>query len=103
LDSIVRIGRRRLSLLVRRLRVPQVDMQTLDLFDQQQNRFSGRAKIVTAIGMKTRAPGAKLLDLALVQPIVQARPPPRSLVAYPIRETHTLFRRAACGVVKASP
>ncbi len=51
-------------------------MQTLDLFDQQQNRFSGRVKIVIAIGMKTRAPGAKLLDLALVQPIAQGRPPP---------------------------
>jgi hypothetical protein len=26
---------------------------------------------VIAVGMKTRAPGAKLLDLALVQPIAQ--------------------------------
>ena len=101
LDSIVRIARRRRRLLLRRLRVPQIDMQTLDLFDQQQNRFSGRAKIVIAIGMKTRAPGAKLLDLALVQPIAQGRPPPRSLVANPTRETHTQFRCAACGVVKA--
>jgi hypothetical protein len=48
-------------------------MQTLDLFDQQQNRFSGRAKIVIAVGTKTRAPGAKQLDLALVQPIAQGR------------------------------
>jgi len=46
-------------------------MQTLDLFDQQQNRFSGRAKIVIAVGTKTCAPGAKQLDLALVQPIAQ--------------------------------
>jgi hypothetical protein len=46
-------------------------MQTLDLFDQQQNRFSGRAKIVIAVSLKTRSPGAKLLDLALVQPIAQ--------------------------------
>jgi hypothetical protein len=61
----------RLVLLLRRLRVPQVDVQTLDLFDQQQNRFSGRAKIVIAVSLKTRAPGAKLLDLALVQPIAQ--------------------------------
>jgi hypothetical protein len=101
LDSIVRIARRRPRLLLRRLRVPQIDMQTLDLFDQQQNRFTGRAKIVIAIGMKTRAPGAKLLDLALVQPIAQGRPPPRALVATPTRETHTHFRRAAYGVVKA--
>jgi hypothetical protein len=94
LDFIVRIARRWPRLLLRRLRVPQIDMQTLDLFDQQQNRFSGRPKIVIAIGMKTYAPGTKLLDLALVQPIAQGRPPPRSLVAYPTRETHTLFSRA---------
>jgi hypothetical protein len=60
-----------LAALLLRFRVPQIDMQTLDLFDQQQNRFSGRAKIVIAVGMKTRAPGAKLLDLAFVQPIAQ--------------------------------
>jgi hypothetical protein len=76
-------------------------MQTLDLFDQQQNRFAARAKIVIAIGIKTRPPGAKLLDLALVQPIAQGRPPPRSLVAYPTREhTHSSAVRAG-GVVKA--
>ena len=46
-------------------------MQTLDFFDQQENRFSGRAKLVIAIGNKTRAPGAELLDLALVQTIAQ--------------------------------
>jgi hypothetical protein len=73
LDSIVRIVRHWPRLLLRRLRVPQIDMQTLDLFDQQQNRFSGCAKIVIAIGIKTCAPRAKLLDLALVQPIAQGR------------------------------
>jgi hypothetical protein len=61
----------RLVLLLRRLRVPQVDVQTLDLFDQQENRLSGRAKLLIAAGKKTRAPGAELLDLALVQTIAQ--------------------------------
>ena len=56
----------RLVILLRRLRVPQVDVQTLDLFDQQENCFSGRAKLVIAVGKKTGAPGAELLDLALV-------------------------------------
>lgn len=46
-------------------------MQKLDLFDQQENRSSGRAKLVIAVGNKTRAPGAELLDLALVQTIAQ--------------------------------
>jgi hypothetical protein len=53
-------------MLLRRLRVPQVDVQTLDLFDQQENRFSGRAKLLIATVDKTRAPGAELFDLALV-------------------------------------
>jgi len=46
-------------------------MQTLDLFDQQQNRFSARAEIMIPVGTKTRAPGAKQLDLVLIQPIAQ--------------------------------
>ena len=61
----------RLVMLLRRLRVPQVDVQTLDLFDQQENRFSGRAKLLIATVDKTRAPGAELFDLALVQTIGQ--------------------------------
>ena len=61
----------RLIMLLRRLLVPQVDVQTLDLFDQQENRFSGRAKLLIAAVNKTRAPGAQLFDLALVQSIAQ--------------------------------
>jgi hypothetical protein len=56
----------RLVVLLRRLRVPQVDVQTLDLLDQQENRLSGRAKLRIATGRKTRAPSAELLDLGLV-------------------------------------
>ena len=58
-----------------RLRAPQVDVQTLDLFDQQENRLSGRAKLLIAARKKTRAPGAELLDLALVQTIGQRSVP----------------------------
>ena len=61
----------RLVILLRRLRVPQVDVQTLNLFDQQENCFSGRAKLLIADVDKTRAPGAELFDLALVQTIAQ--------------------------------
>ena len=70
-DMTVPISLIRLALLLRRLRVPQVDVQTLDLFDQQENRLSGRAKLLVAARKKTRAPGAELLDLALVQTIAQ--------------------------------
>ena len=66
LDLTVPIILSRLILLLRRLRVPQVDVQALDLFDQQENRFSGRAKLLIATVDKTRAPGAELFDLALV-------------------------------------
>ena len=60
-----------IRLPLRRLRVPQVDVQPLDLFDQQENRLSGRAKLLIAARKKTRAPGAELLDLALIQTIAQ--------------------------------
>jgi hypothetical protein len=68
-DMAVPISLIRLPL--RRLRVPQVDVQPLDLFDQQENRLSGRAKLLIAARKKPRAPGAELLDLALVQTIAQ--------------------------------
>ena len=72
----------RLALLLHRLRVPQVDVQTLDLFDQQENRLSGRAKLLIAARKKTRAPGAELLDLALVQTIGSEVSPPGSRAVY---------------------
>jgi hypothetical protein len=70
-DMTVPISLIRLALLVSRLCAPQVDVQTLDLFDQQENRLSGRAKLLIVARKKTRAPGAELLDLALVQTIAQ--------------------------------
>jgi hypothetical protein len=65
---------RLIRLPLRRLRVPEVNVQTLDLFDQQENCLSGRAKIGSAVRQKTSAPGAELLDLALVQTIAQRSP-----------------------------
>ena len=70
-DMTVPVGLIRVALLLRRLRGPQVNVQTLDLFDQQENRLSGRAKLLIAARKKTRAPGTELLDLALVQTIGQ--------------------------------
>lgn len=70
-DMTVPISLIRLALLPRRLRVPQVDVQTLDLFDQQENRLSGRAKLRITARRKTRAPSAELLNLALIQTIAQ--------------------------------
>jgi hypothetical protein len=73
-NATVHISLSRLILLLRGLRVPQVDVQTLDLFDQQENRFSGGAKLEIAVCKKTRAPEAELLDLALVKTIGQRSP-----------------------------
>ena len=70
-DLTIPISLIRLTLLLRRLRAPQVDVQTLDLLDQQENRFSGRAKLLIAARKKALAPGAELLDLVLVQTIAQ--------------------------------
>ena len=70
----LRTGVLDLPFLARRLRIPEIDVKTLDLFDQQEDRLSGRPKIVIAVGMETRAPGAELLDLGLVQTIAQRSP-----------------------------
>ena len=59
------------ALLVGRLRVPQIYVKALDLFDQQEDCLSGRAKIVIAIGEQPRAPCSELLDLGLVQTLAQ--------------------------------
>ena len=73
LDGILSLARRRL-LFLRGLRVPEINVQPLDLFDQHENRLAGRAKIVAAVGSKTRSPRSELVDLALVQTIVQRFP-----------------------------
>ena len=70
-DMTVPISLIRLVVHLRCLHVPQVDVETLDLFDQQENRLSGRAKLLIVGGRKTRAPSAELLDLGLVQTIAQ--------------------------------
>jgi len=70
----LRTGVLDLPFLARRLRIPEIDVKTLDLLDQQEDRLSGRPKIVIAVGMETRAPGAELLDLGLVQTIAQRSP-----------------------------
>lgn len=68
---IVPLALIRQSSFLSRLRVPEIDVKALDLFDQQENRLAGRAKIVAAVGSKTRAPRSELVDLALVQTVGQ--------------------------------
>jgi hypothetical protein len=70
----LRIGVLDLRLLSRGLRIPEIDVQALDLLDPQADGLTGRAKIVVAVGIQTRAPGAELLDLGLIQTIAQRSP-----------------------------
>jgi hypothetical protein len=70
-DLNIRIGLLRDPGLLRGFRGPEVDVKTLDLFDQHENCFSGCAQIVITIRSKARAPRAELVDLALVQTIAQ--------------------------------
>ena len=70
----LRFGRFDLTFLARRFRVPEIDVKELDLFDQQEDGLSGRAKIVVAVGIETRTPRAELLDLRLIQTIAQRSP-----------------------------
>jgi hypothetical protein len=60
------------------LRVPEVDMQSVDLLDQQEDRFPGRADLVARVLRQTRAPAAQLFDLVLVETTAQDGPPSRS-------------------------
>ena len=70
-DLNIRIGLLRDLVLLRGFRSPEVDVKTLDLFDQHENCFSGCAQIVITTRRKARAPRAELVDLALVQTIAQ--------------------------------
>ena len=70
----LRIGIPEVTLLGRRFRIPEIDVQAFDLFDQQEDCFSRSAKVVISVGIETRAPGAELLDLGLIQTIAQRSP-----------------------------
>jgi hypothetical protein len=63
-----------LGFLARRFRIPEIDVKTLDLFNEQEDRLSRRAKVVIAVRIETCAPRAELLDLGLVQTIAQRSP-----------------------------
>lgn len=73
-DLKIRIGLLHDLVLMRGFRGPEVDVKTLDFFDQHENCFSGCAQIVITTRSKARAPRAKLVDLALVQTIAQRSP-----------------------------
>ena len=47
--------------------MPQVDMQSLDLLDQQQDRLTGCAHVETLVARETAAPRAELIELCLIQ------------------------------------
>ena len=74
MDLNIRIGLLCDLVLLRGFRGPEVDMKTLDLFDQDENCLSGCAQIVITTRSKARAPLAKLVDLALVKTIAQRSP-----------------------------
>jgi len=72
--SNIRIGLLRDLVLLRGFSGPEVDVKTLDLFDQHENCLSGCAQIVITTRSKTRAPRAELVDLAFVQTFAQRSP-----------------------------
>jgi hypothetical protein len=73
-DLNIRIGLLHDLVRLRGFRGPEVDVKTLDLFDEHENCLPGCAQIVIATRSKTRAPRAELVDLALVQTIAQRSP-----------------------------
>lgn len=56
---------------LRRLRIPHVDVESLDLLDKQEDRFTGGAQLLALGVRKTRSPPSQLVDLALVQTLAQ--------------------------------
>jgi hypothetical protein len=74
LDRLLLRGRICPALLLRRFGVPQINVKALDLLDQQEDRLAGCAKIVAAVGNKTRAPRTELVDLPFVQAFAQRYP-----------------------------
>jgi len=50
----------------RRFCVPEIDVQSLDLFDQHQDRFAGCAHVRALVSAKTCSPGTQLVQLRLV-------------------------------------
>ena len=58
------------SVSARRLGVPEVDVQSLDLLDQQEDRSPRGPDIGTVVGTQTVAPRAQLVELRFIQPFV---------------------------------
>ena len=50
-------------------RVPQVDVEQLDLLDQEEDRAAGGPDLVPAIGQQTLAPCPQNLELVFVEPL----------------------------------
>jgi hypothetical protein len=56
---------------LRRLRVPQVDVESLDLLDQQQDCLAGGAQLFALGARQSRPPASELVDLVLVKTLAQ--------------------------------
>lgn len=83
---------------LRRLGIPHVDVESLDLLDQQEDRFTGGAQLVALGARKTRSPPSQLVDLALVQTLAQVPLPSleRSQVSANL-SIHTVSERRSRG------
>jgi hypothetical protein len=58
----------------RLLRVPQVDVERLDLFDQEEDRLAGCPQLVTVRAGEPRPPTPELIDLVFVEAFAHVAP-----------------------------
>jgi hypothetical protein len=65
--------------LRRRLRIPQVDVERLDLLDQEQDRPAGGTQLLAVGPNEARSPVPQLVDLVFVE--TPAQDPSRPLTA----------------------
>jgi hypothetical protein len=56
---------------LRRLRVPQVDVERFDFLDQQQDCLAGGTQLFALRARQSRSPAPKLVDLVLVKTLAQ--------------------------------
>jgi hypothetical protein len=61
------IGARGLRLWKKLLRIPEVDMESFDLFDEHQDRAAGRGHLFARVARQAVTPTPERLELLLIE------------------------------------
>lgn len=61
------IGARGLRLWKKLFRIPEVDMESFDLFDEHQDRAAGRGNFFARVARQTLTPSPERVELLLIE------------------------------------